>query len=73
MFEFCKMVKESGKGSEKGSGNGKIDIKDYTRFEIARIVGARALQISMDAPILVKLGKGGLEELNYDPLRIARK
>jgi DNA-directed RNA polymerase subunit K len=29
----------------------------YTRFEKARIVGARALQISMGAPTLIKLPK----------------
>lgn len=30
----------------------------YTRFEKARIVGARALQISMGAPTLIKIPKG---------------
>jgi len=30
---------------------------EYTRFEKARIVGARALQISMGAPTLIKLPK----------------
>jgi DNA-directed RNA polymerase I, II, and III subunit RPABC2 len=41
-----------------------------TRFEKARIVGARALQISMGAPILVEIDEGrsspidiGLKEL----------
>jgi DNA-directed RNA polymerase subunit K len=29
----------------------------YTRFEKARIVGARALQISMGAPTLIKIPK----------------
>ena len=29
----------------------------YTRFEKARIIGARALQISMGAPILIKVPK----------------
>jgi len=29
----------------------------YTRFEKARIVGARALQISMGAPTLIKVPK----------------
>ncbi|HDM45187.1 DNA-directed RNA polymerase subunit K [Candidatus Bathyarchaeota archaeon] len=29
-----------------------------TRFEKARIVGARALQIAMGAPVLIKLEKG---------------
>lgn len=36
----------------------------YTRYERARIVGARALQISMGAPILVRTNK-------IDPMEIA--
>ena len=36
----------------------------YTRYERARIIGARALQISMGAPILVRTTK-------IDPLEIA--
>jgi DNA-directed RNA polymerase subunit K len=39
-----------------------------TRFEIARIVGARALQISLGAPILVEV-KGK----NFDPINIAEE
>ena len=31
---------------------------DYTRFEKARLIGARALQIRMGAPILIKVPKG---------------
>lgn len=31
------------------------DTLDYTRFEKARIVGARALQLSMGAPPLIEL------------------
>jgi DNA-directed RNA polymerase subunit K len=38
----------------------------YTRFEKARIIGARALQITMGAPVLIKLEKGLI-----DPIRIA--
>ncbi len=38
----------------------------YTRFERARIIGARGLQVSMGAPILVKLSKGQI-----DPIDIA--
>jgi len=38
----------------------------YTRFEKARIIGARALQISMGAPILIKVPKGVV-----DPVQIA--
>ncbi len=32
----------------------KVLKEQYTRYERARIVGARALQISMGAPVLVK-------------------
>jgi len=38
----------------------------YTRFEKARIVGARALQISMGAPILISVPENVL-----DPVQIA--
>ncbi|MFH1053207.1 MAG: DNA-directed RNA polymerase subunit K [Candidatus Woesearchaeota archaeon] len=45
----------------------------YTRYEIARILGARSLQLAMDAPILLKLSKEEEEELNFDVLKIAEK
>lgn len=45
----------------------------YTRYEIARILGARSLQLAMDAPILLKLSKEEMDELNYDVLRIAER
>lgn len=51
--------------------NKKFDIKDYSKYEIARIVGARALQISYNAPILTKLSKDDLLSLNFDPIKIA--
>jgi DNA-directed RNA polymerase subunit K len=38
----------------------------YTRFERARIIGARALQITMGAPVLIKVKKDLI-----DPVRIA--
>ena len=38
----------------------------YTRFERARIIGARALQISMGAPVLVDT-----EDPLMDPITIA--
>ena len=44
---------------------------NYTKYEEARILGARALQLAMNAPPLLKLSKDQLEELNYDPLKIA--
>ena len=45
----------------------------YTRYEIARILGARSLQLAMDAPVLLKLSKEEIDELNYDVLKIAEK
>jgi DNA-directed RNA polymerase subunit K len=45
---------------------------EYTKYEIARILGARALQIAMNAPLLLDIPKEKLEELNYDPLKIAQ-
>jgi len=39
---------------------------DYTRFEKARIIGARALQVSMGAPVLVDV-----PETETDPINIA--
>ncbi len=39
-------------------------MESFTRYERARIIGARALQISMGAPLLVKTDK-------IDPLEIA--
>ena len=43
-----------------------------TKYEKARLIGARALQISMGAPFLIKLTKKQLEELRHNPLDIAR-
>lgn len=50
-----------------------IDDFGITRFEKARLIGARALQISMGAPILIKLSKKELEELKYNPIDIAER
>jgi DNA-directed RNA polymerase subunit K len=38
---------------------------DYTKYEKARIIGARALQVAMGAPILIKTE-------SMDPVQIAR-
>ena len=43
----------------------------FTKYERARILGARALQISMNAPLLIKIEKEDLEKVNYDALKIA--
>lgn len=45
----------------------------FTKYERARIIGSRALQIAMGAPFLVKLSKKDLEAMKYDPIEIAKK
>jgi len=46
---------------------------DYrTKYERARIIGARALQISQGAPLLVKLSEEDLVKLKYNPVAIAK-
>jgi DNA-directed RNA polymerase subunit K len=39
----------------------------YTRFEKARIIGARSLQVSLGAPVLIDIPEGMI-----DPVEIAR-
>ncbi len=47
--------------------------REFTKYEKARIIGARGLQIAMDAPLLTKMSKEELNGVNYDPLKIAEK
>ena len=47
-------------------------MEEYTKYEHARIVGARALQISMGAPFLVKLTDDDLKKMKYNPIEIAK-
>lgn len=49
------------------------EIEKYTKYESARILGARALQLSMGAPFLVKLSEKELEEIGYNPIEIAKR
>ena len=39
----------------------------FTRFEKARIIGARSLQVSLGAPVLIDIPEGMI-----DPVEIAR-
>ena len=43
----------------------------FSKYENARILGARALQIAMNAPLLIKISDEDLEEIKYDALKIA--
>ena len=51
----------------------KMMSKEFSKYERARIIGARGLQISMDAPILIEMSNDELDGVNYDPLMIAEK
>lgn len=48
-----------------------MEAKDFSKYETARILGARALQIAMNAPLLVKINKEDLEKIKYDSIKIA--
>lgn len=43
-----------------------------TKYEKARLIGARALQIAMGAPLLLKLSKAEFEAMHYRPVSIAK-
>ena len=48
------------------------ELKKFTKYEKARMLGSRALQIAMGAPFLVKISKQELEKLSYNPIEIAK-
>ena len=47
-------------------------MEEYTKYEHARIIGARALQISMGAPFMVKLTDEDLKKMGYNTIEIAK-
>lgn len=44
----------------------------YTKYEKARMLGSRALQIAMGAPFLVKITEEDLKRMCYNPLEVAK-
>ena len=44
----------------------------FTKYEKARMLGSRALQIAMGAPFLIKLKDEDLKRINYNPIEIAK-
>ena len=44
----------------------------YTKYEEARIIGARALQIAMGAPILIPVTPEEFVTFSYNPIEIAK-
>ncbi|HIH11562.1 TPA: DNA-directed RNA polymerase subunit K [Candidatus Woesearchaeota archaeon] len=49
------------------------DVKDYTKYEKTRMIGSRALQLSMGAPFLVSFTPEELKAIHYDTIEIALK
>ncbi len=47
-------------------------METYTKYEEARIVGARSLQIAMGAPFTLKLTDADLSKMRYNPVEIAK-
>lgn len=45
----------------------------YTKYERARLIGARALQISQGAPILLKFSEEEMRALKFNPVEIAKR
>lgn len=48
-----------------------MEREEFSKYEAARILGARALQIAMNAPLLIKIEKEDLEKIKFDALKIA--
>lgn len=57
----------AGMRGERGENTNKITTQYMTKYERARILGTRALQIAMCAPVMVEL------DGETDPLQIAMK
>ena len=47
-------------------------MEEYTKYEHARIIGARALQISMGAPFMINLSDEDLKKIGYNVIEIAK-
>jgi len=62
--------KKKEKASSKRSSLTLIGPKKLTRFERARIVGARALQISMGAPVLLDLSESTMSPIKIGELEL---
>ncbi|MAF36800.1 DNA-directed RNA polymerase subunit K [archaeon] len=45
----------------------------YTKYEKARVIGARALQLAMGAPLILKLSPKDLKKIKFNPVTIAKR
>jgi len=46
---------------------------EFTKYEKARMIGSRALQISMGAPLMIEISDEDLEKVGFNPIEIAKK
>lgn len=46
--------------------------KEFTKYEQARMIGSRALQLSMGAPFMTELSEDELKRLKYSTVEIAK-
>lgn len=60
-------INEESGGAGSTAASQRITTRYMTKYERARVLGTRALQISMNAPVMVEL------DGETDPLRIAEK
>ena len=66
--------KKASKKSGKKASKKKEEVKErFSKYEKARMIGSRALQIAMGAPFLVKLDEKDLKKISYNPIEIAKK
>lgn len=57
---------------EKTKSQNQEEIEmEYTKYEKARMIGSRALQLSMGAPFIVKLTPEELAAMRFDPIEVA--
>ena len=49
------------------------DMESLNRFEVARIIGARALQLSLGAPPLIEVSKDMLEPLELAKIEFEKE
>ena len=45
----------------------------FTKYEKARIIGARSLQIAMGAPLLFDFEEKDFERIRFSPIELAKK
>ena len=63
----CALIRHTTDSQDGGKSQKRVTTPYMTKFERARVLGTRALQISMNAPVLTNVGN------ESDPLRIAMK